>query len=315
MPVAYRGLNQLGEEGSGFFTFTAVRPSPTTTVHIIVTPPPSSGFRLFCTRISPLALIRMPECTSGGVDAALNLKFETGVQADQAYTFGIHVYNPGGKPLASNNYWGLTLMDHTMQTFDGNLRIPGLELKSIPMRCNGIGWTSAAARVLNTLLVQLKIMQPIPAGTANRLVVMAPNGVMFSESESAVRVVPIPLPLEDARPTRVAGDLLIFNLDTNADIRMGIYNIRFEVSNPSVYSSDNTWSIRLEKDIEVLFSFVAAGYVQGQESPLDLGKIGSVTSAAQHRAGCLLQAAVMPAGALAFSLLSAFRQVALQLFF
>jgi hypothetical protein len=94
---------------------------------------------------------------------------------------------------------------------------------------------------------------------------------------------------------------------TDEYIKKALYNIRFEVSNPSAYPSDNTWTILLEKDIEVLFSFVAAGYVQGQASPLDLGKIGSVTSAAQHRAGCLLQAALLPAGALAFSLLSAFR--------
>eukprot|EP00434_Breviolum_minutum_P017959 symbB.v1.2.015837.t1/scaffold1189.1/size132999/2 len=65
MGVVYKGNNQLGEAASGYFTFTPVRPSPAAVVYIVVTPPPSAGFRVLCTGISPLGFILMPNCEQG----------------------------------------------------------------------------------------------------------------------------------------------------------------------------------------------------------------------------------------------------------
>jgi len=276
MAVTYKGNNQLGESASGFFTFTPVRSSPSAGLTIVVRPPEESGFRLFCTGVSPLGFVAMPECSSGAVNEDLSLKFSNAsLLAEEAYTFGVQVYNPGGKPLPSKNYWGIMLKDDVGATFDGNLRIQGLDLKSIPMRCNGLGWTTAAPRVLGTVLVQMRALYPIPGGTITRLMIVAPDGIMFNEDPNAVRIIPLPLPLNVARPSRVAGDRLLLNLDQNQDINAGLYNIRFDVSNPNVYPRDNTWSILLEKDIELLFSHVFTGYVQGQTSPFDLASTGT----------------------------------------
>jgi len=301
MSVLYKGNNQLGESATSFFTFTPVRPSPTPLAYFVVTPPPSSNFRLFCTGVSPLGFVLMPQCTSGGVNEPLELRFDNAsLQAEQAYTFGVRVYNAGGRPLPSRNYWGLTLKDHTRQTFDANLRIPGLDLKSIPLRCNGLGWTTAAPRVLATVLVQMRALHPLPAGTITVLAIRAPDGIMFNEDPGSIRVIPLPLPFDPAKPFTIAGDLLNLNLDQSQDIGQGLYNILFAVSNPSVYPQDNTWSIEAKKDLEVLFSHVITGYMEGQQSPFDLAASTLVASSAPR--GWSGQTAVTRAAMVAFAL-------------
>lgn len=271
MGVVYKGNNQLGEAASGYFTFTPVRPSPAAVVYIVVTPPPSAGFRVLCTGISPLGFILMPNCESGAVNEPLSLRFgNASLEAGKAYTVGVRVLNPGGRPPEDTNYWGISLQDHTKATFDANLRIPGLELKSLPIRCNGLGWTNSDPRVLTIVLIQLRVLHEIPSGTLQRFVVRAPEGIMFNEDPAKVSVLPKPLPLRLAIPTQVAGDLLSLFLDEQAPVEVGTYNIRFEVSNPTVYPHDNTWSIFAQKDITVEFVHVLTGYYEGQVSPFDI---------------------------------------------
>merc|ERR1719433_2174795 len=110
------------------------------------------------------------------------------------------------------------------------------------------------------------------------LVIKAPDGIMYSEDPGSVKIVPLPLPLFVGRPTRVAGDMLILSLDQTQDIKPGLYNLRFDVSNPPTYPQDNTWTVMMQKDIEVLFSHVFPGYIPGLKSPLDLASAGAVSS-------------------------------------
>eukprot|EP00435_Cladocopium_sp_Y103_P068522 s155_g31.t1 len=119
---------------------------------------------------------------SGAVNEPLSLRFNNAsLEAGKAYTVGVRVLNPGGPPLTDSNYWGISLQDHTRATFDANLRIPGLELKSIPITCNGTGWTNSDPRVLTIVLIQIRVLHEIPSGTLQRFVVRAPEGIMFNE--------------------------------------------------------------------------------------------------------------------------------------
>jgi len=284
MKVTYKGNNQLGESSTGFFTFKPVRPSPSPLIHLVIDPPPDSGFRVFCTGISPLGFVRMPQCQSGGVGEPLTLTFENAslIQGNE-YTFGVNVYNPGGPPDPDNNYWGLSIQNFNFETFDANLNVKGLDLGSVPMRVYGIGWTSAAPRVMAGVMIQMRVLHPIPAGSLTILAIQAPVGVMFSEDKSTIKVIPLPLPLDARDPNTIAGDILNFNLDPQRDIMSGLYNIRFEVINPTVYPHDNTWAVLAKKNIDVEFSHVLTGYVKGQISPYDLSLTQSVLSAKSHR--------------------------------
>jgi len=272
MPVLFKGNNQLGESASGFFTFSPVRPSPSPLIYLVIKPPPNAGFRLFCTGFSPLGFVRMPQCKSGGVNEELEVKFDNAtLLANSAYTFGVIIYNPGGAPNPSTNYWGLTIRDYNDEAFDSNLNIPGLDLGTVPIRCNGIGWTSAAPRVLATVMIQIKVLHEIAPGTLTTISVRAPDGIMFSEDLSAIRILPRPLPMVEGNKATIAGDTLILNLDGNLPIQGNlVYNIRFEVINPVVYPHDNTWSILAKKNIDIEFSHVLTGFVVGQVSPYDL---------------------------------------------
>ncbi|OLP83070.1 hypothetical protein AK812_SmicGene36226 [Symbiodinium microadriaticum] len=226
------------------------------------------------------------EGQSGAVNDPLTLRFSNAsLDAGKAYTVGVRVLNPGGRPPEATNYWGISLQDHSRDTFDANLRIPGLDLKSIPIRCNGLGWTNSDPRVLAYVLIQIRVLHEIPAGTLQRFTVRAPEGIMFNEDPQKVSVLPKPLPLRLAIPTQVAGDLLSLYLDEMALVEVGTYNIRFEVSNPTVYPHDNTWSIFAMKDITMEFVHVMTGYYEGQASPFDINVAAQArTNAAGHGA-------------------------------
>lgn len=271
MAVVYKGNNQLGESSSGFFTFQPVRPSPSPVISLVITPPPNGGFRLFCTGIAPLGFVRMPQCESGGVNDPLTLTFNNAsLVASKSYTFGLTVYNPGGPPDPSLNYWGLSIEDYNFKVFDGNLNVPGLDLTSVPLRIYGIGWTSANPKVMATVMIQLRVLHLIPAGSVTVISIQAPEGIMYTEDTSTVRVIPAPLPLRVGSAATITGAVLVLKLDTQRDIPAALYNIRFQVINPMTYPSDNTWSVVANKDIDVVFSHVLVGYLPGQISPYEL---------------------------------------------
>lgn len=284
--VGYKGNNKLDESASGFFTFTPVRASPSALVYMIITPPPGAGFRLACTGVSPLGFGTVSQCTSGGANGSLTLRFDNAsIVAEKAYTFGIPVTNPTVKPQGSLNYWGLTLKDNEKLAFDGNLRIPALELSDIPLRCEGLGWTSATPRTLGTVLVQLRVTFIILGGTISDIIIVAPDGIMYNEDPGALKVIPLPLPLSTARPVAIGGTRLTLNLDQGQDINPGLYNIRFDVSNPKAFPFDNTWSVLVMKDVDILVSHVFTGYADGQVSPIDLATTVGLAGSAPRTFG------------------------------
>merc|ERR1719331_2559029 len=95
-----------------------------------------------------------------------------------------------GKPDPSLNYWGILLQDYTKTTFDGDLHVPGLELKAIPIRAGQLGWVTSAPRVMNTVSMQMRVLHTIAAGSITKIVIGAPQYVRFMEDQSAVSVSP-----------------------------------------------------------------------------------------------------------------------------
>jgi hypothetical protein len=274
MPVSYKGNNQLGEAAPGFFTFVPIRSNPTPELYVVVTPPPDQGYNILCTGIEPLGFLVMPNCVAGGMNQPMQLKWDNvSIMAGSSYTFGVLIYNPGGAPEASKNLFGVSLQYETggvPQAFDANMQVPGLKLKSLPLRFKGVGWTDSTPQVLATVLLQIEVLYDIPAGYASRIMIRAPAGIMYNEDTSTFKVTPEPLPQKEALPVEIAGDAMYLNLDDTKVVAAKTYNILFEVSNPGKYPSDNTWSLTVYKDISVEFTHVAASYVDGQESPIDI---------------------------------------------
>lgn len=307
-PISFRGNNQLAVTSTGFFTFAPVRNSDSEVLYIHVIPPPNQGFRLVCSGVKKLGFEGTPQCVAGAVDEPLELRFGNGtlVSAEQ-YTFGVGILNPGGRPANNLNYWGVLLKDYAKQTFDGNLRIPGLDLKTMPIRAGVMGWTTSRPRVQNTVAMQMRVLHPIAAGMITKVEIGAPNGIMHMEGTTP-SMAPIELPLLAARPSRIAGPTLALNLDDTKDVPVGMYNIRFEVSNAGSTPWDNTWSLIVYKDIEVEYSNYQVGYNEDQESPYDVNGQGqSVANKAKGAASRALAATSVIMAALlhALSLISA----------
>jgi len=301
MPVTYKGNNQIGEPATGFFTFTPNRASPTAKVYVVVTPPPNQGYNIMCTGpsgsgVEPLGFVLMPECTAGGANQPLTLMWENAsIVAGAAYTFGVYMVNPGGVPDPSQNYFGVSLQYETEtvpQAFDANMQVPGLDLKTLPLRMRnpGMAWSSSASQVLATVLLQVDFLLALTAGYISQIEIQAPAGIMYTVDTSAVKVTRNYLPLEVAEPVTFAGDLLLLNLDESQPIGAGTYNIVFEVSNPGSYPNDNTWGLTVYKDIDVVYTHFTAGYIEGQDSAIAIPS--SVGGGAVRRSGGA------PAGAL-----------------
>jgi len=301
-PITFRGNNQLAVSSTGFFTFSPVRNSDSEVLYILVIPPPNQGFRLLCTGVEKLGFEGTPQCISGAVDQPLELRFGNGtLVAKEQYTFGVGILNPGGKPDNDYNFWGILLKDYAKQTFDGNLRIPGLDLKTMPIRAGVMGWTTSRPRVQNTVAMQMRVLHPIQAGMITKVAIGAPSGVMHLEGTTPT-MAPIELPTLTANPSTIAGPTLALNLDDTKDVGPGMYNIRFEVSNAGSTHWDNTWSLIVYKDIEVEFSNYQVGYNEDQETPYDVMSQGQAVAnkanGAMSRAlaaSCVIIAALMHA--------------------
>jgi len=285
MKVSYKGNNQLQSTSTGYFTFEPMVQSPSPVVYLYFYPPADAGYKLECELVQPLAFKAVASCQAFGRDEPLELKLDNAsLAASMKYTIGIGVQNPGGRPPPSLNLWGLLLKDHLKQTFDGNLRIQGLDLKSVPINLELMGWLTAQPRSLSTIAIQMLVKYTMQPGLVKTIEIVAPKGIMYNENPNTVKVTPLPLPLDGATPTQVMGDVLKFNLDLNEAIKAYRYNVRFEVSNPSEYPNDNTWTFRVMKDIEVEFSHVFAGYVEEQDSPFEVvtAAMSAIGSAQRH---------------------------------
>jgi len=284
MTVVYRGNNQLAVTDTGFFDFTPLKRSTSEVLYVVIIPPPGQGYRLLCTGLQKLGFQGTPICTPGSGNSMLRLRFPNGtLEAKVRYTLGVGILNPGGKPIATSNYWGILLQNFAQKTFDGNLQVQGLDLKSIPVRSGIMGWLVSTPKVMNTVSMQMRVLHTIPASMVTKIVLGAPYGVRFMEDPNSVKVTPIPFPLYEANPSEVAnpsdvpnaaGPLLMLNLDVSQDIEDGMYNIRFECSNPGTTRWDNTWSLIVMKDIEVEYSHYNVGFEPDQISPYEIASGG-----------------------------------------
>lgn len=296
MKASYKGNNQFGEVGTtSFFTFTPMQKHPdpaegreSPVLYIVVTPPPNQGnggYRLNCQGVEPMSFGPYESCTSQGLNMPLTLKFSNAtLMAEESYTFGVGVSNPSVQPGEADNIWGVLLQDQFGVTFDGNQQITGILLSSRPFRMGYLGWTTAQPRTLAIIMMQFRVLYRVNPGMMKTVEIIAPEGIMYSEDANSVQIVPAPLPLLEASPTRVAGDILYLNIDYNYPVAQGMYNIRFEVSNPTQYARDNTWTIIVMRDIETEFSHTMAGYIEGQESPIYVQPTYEGTGAARRKA-------------------------------
>lgn len=302
MKASYKGNNQFGEVGTtSFFTFAPVQKHPDPSegrdspiLYIEISPPPNQGnggYRLNCQNVEPLSFGPYESCTSSGLNMPVLLKYTNAtLLALEEYTIGIGVSNPSVQPLDDDNVWGVLLQDRYGVTFDGNQQIQGILLTSRPYRIGSLGWSTAAPRTMAIVMIQFRVLYRVDPGMMKNIQIIAPEGIMYSEGANTVEVVPVALPLLEASPTRVAGNILYLNIDEGFSVSQGIYNIRFEVSNPTEYARDNTWTLLVMRDIETEFSHTMAGYVEGQESPVvvyETFATGAAPRRAAYRAGSL----------------------------
>jgi len=94
---------------------------------------------------------------------------------------------------------------------------------------------------------------------------------MFSDPNSA-SVQPDKFPVQQPVGFTAAGNVLQVNVDPTQSFESGIYDIYFEVKNPSKrLPNDNTWMTALIYDGQLLFTHVQPGYAFGEPSPFVIG--------------------------------------------
>ena len=103
----------------------------------------------------------------------------------------------------------------------------------------------------------------IDANMLDEIKIASPDGVMFSDPNSAA-VQPDKFPLLAQQPFTAAGNMLTIGVDSSQFFEAGIYEIFFEVKNPSKrLPNDNTWMTALLFDQQLLFTHVQPGYAFG----------------------------------------------------
>jgi len=101
--------------------------------------------------------------------------------------------------------------------------------------------------------------------------IASPDGVMFSDPNSAA-VTPDKFPVKQPLGFTAAGNVLQIKVDPSKSFESGIYDIFFEVKNPSKrLPNDNTWMTALLYDGQLLFTHVQPGYAFGEPSPFVIG--------------------------------------------
>jgi hypothetical protein len=278
MEVVYRGNNQLAESATGFFSFTPVR-ELTRRGYIEVTPPTGLGYQLNCQGVKTISLPQTPLCISEEEDRPLRLELTNStLKVGKTYTFGVGVVNPGGPPPEYANKFGVMLQDVDQNAIDGNMKVPGLELKSIPLRVTNMGWSSAKAQQMARIMIGMIVLHPISAATIDEIRIVSPEGVMYSDPGS-VQMGPDTLPLLENQPISIEGNKVKIKIRKDKDISPGAYNIQFQVKNPSNLPPDNTWMVFAMKGKVEVLTHVIAGYNYGQESDVEVAQIAQASGA------------------------------------
>jgi len=279
MEVVYRGNNQLNHEGAtGFFSFTPVR-ELTRRGYIEVTPPSGLGYGLNCQGVKTISLPETPLCISEEPDRPLRLELTNStLLVGKTYTFGVGVENPGAPPPEDMNKWGVMLKDMDLNAIDGNMKVPGLELKSIPMRITNMGWSVAEAQKMARIMIGMIVLHPMNPGTIDQIQIISPEGVMYSDP-SEVKLGPDKLPLLDNQPISIEGNKVKIKIRKDKTISPGAYNIQFQVKNPTNLPPDNTWMVFAMKGKTEVLTHVLAGYNYGQKSDVEVANVAQASTA------------------------------------
>jgi hypothetical protein len=281
MEVVYRGNNQLAESATGFFSFTPVR-ELTRRGYIEVTPPKGLGYQVNCNGVKSVSLPQVPLCVSEEPDRPLRLELTNStLLVGKTYTFGVGVVNPGGPPPADLNKWGVMLQDVDMNAIDGNMKVNALELKSIPLRVTQMGWSASEAQKMARIMIGIIVIHPISAGTFDQILIVSPEGVMYSDP-SSVQMGPDKLPLLDNQPISIEGNKVKIKIKKDQNISPGAYNIQFQVKNPSNLPPDNTWMVFAMKGKTEVLTHVIAGYNYGQASDVEVAQIAQASEACRQ---------------------------------
>merc|ERR1711977_724377 len=179
-----------------------------------------------------------------------------------------------------------------MNAIDGNMKVPGLELTSIPLRVTNMGWSSAKAQAMARIMIGVIVIHPIKAGTIDEIRIVSPEGVMYSDPME-VKMGPDKLPLLDNQPISIEGNKVKIRIKKDQEISPGAYNIQFQVKNPSNLPPDNTWMVFAMKGKQEVLTHVIAGYTYGQKSDVEVAAIAQASAAYRqqyHNAAVMLPA-------------------------
>lgn len=277
MEVMYRGNNQLAESATSFFSFTPVR-QLTKRGFIEITPPEGLGYHLNCKGVKMVSLPKAPLCISEEPDRPLRLELlNTTLKEGKTYTFGVGVTNPGAPPPTPENKWGVMLLDVDMNAIDGNMKVDGIKLNSIPLRVVEMGWTNAEPQQVARIKIKIIVLHPIRAETIEQIRIISPEGVMYSDP-LGFSVGPDQLPLAENLAVTLEGNKMNIKIDKRKGISPGGYNLHFQVQNPTNLPSDNTWTVVATKGRQEVLTHMIAGYSFGQKSETEVERIVAVSS-------------------------------------
>jgi len=290
MLVAVKGNNQKGASGPLFFTITPANTAERKAT-LLVTPPPKQGYRMNCRDAYRVGLPVEPACsTTGAPDAEIILTLDNStIVAGIEYTFSVGVLNPGTEVDKGANMWAVSLKDRFGAVVDSNRNIQGLTLKHFPAKVQSLAWSEVLPATTSRVRISIFFTKMIDANMLDEIKIASPDGVMFSDPNSAA-VQPDKFPLLAQQPFTAAGNMLTIGVDSSQFFEAGIYEIFFEVKNPSKrLPNDNTWMTALLFDQQLLFTHVQPGYAFGEPSPFVIGMpFGTEADAFLSRLGLML---------------------------
>jgi hypothetical protein len=272
MQVTVKGNNQKGASGPLFFTITPANTAERKAT-ILVTPPPKQGYRMNCRDAYRVGLPVEPACaTTGAPDAEIALTLENStIVAGIEYTFSVGVLNPGVEVDKGANMWAVSLKDRFGAVVDSNRNIQGLTLKHFPAKVQSLAWSEVLPATTSRIRIQIWFNKMIDPMMLDEIKIASPDGVMFSDPNSAA-VTPDKFPVQQPLGFTAAGNVLQIKVDPSKFFESGIYDIFFEVKNPSKrLPNDNTWMTALLYDGQLLFTHVQPGYAFGEPSPFVIG--------------------------------------------
>lgn len=249
-----------------------------------------------------IGLPKMPACNvvpSKPSELILVISNAT-ITAGMEYTFSIGVLNPGEQPAKEDNFWALTLKNRNGAVIDSNRGVKGLQLKSFNAEIMGFGWSQVLPTKTSRIRFDIYFSTPVEPRTLGEVQIISPDGVMMSascETQSAF-VSPTSFPTQEPCAFTAAGNRLRMKVDTTKVIEVVPepgYAIMFDVKNPSQLGGvgrDNTWSVALIYEKDILLSHTERGYLFNEPSPIPISAPLSLSTAEPrnllYAAGALL---------------------------